>query len=66
MQVLLKRGDCSIHHADTIHRSQANTSANPRRGLLLAYQSVRCKVDQQGMARHQQAIKQMYARMASE
>ena len=66
LPVLLKRGDCSIHHADMIHRSLANTSANPRRGLLLAYESVRCEVDEEGVARYQAAVKQMYDRIASQ
>jgi len=63
--ILLKPGDCSIHHADTIHRSLANSSAEPRRGLLLAYQSVHCQVDQEGVKRYQAAVKQMYDRSAS-
>ena len=65
MAVLLKRGDCSIHHADTIHRSLANSSAKPRRGLLLAYDSIRCEVDQAGFARYQAAVKEMSDRIAS-
>ena len=66
VKLLLKPGDCSIHHADTIHRSQANTSPKSRRGLLLAYQSVRCRVDQKAMVRHQQIVRDMRAGLTRE
>ena len=63
--VLLKRGDCSIHHVDTIHSSLANTSDHPRRGFLVAYQSIRCEVDSAGMASHHKIVAEMHATIAA-
>ena len=62
--VLLGRGDCSIHHVDTIHSSLANKSDHPRRGFLLTYQSVRCEVDPVGLTRHQKIVDEMHAKIS--
>lgn len=51
--ILLKRGDCSIHHCNTIHRSTTNTSECSRRGLLLFVRTTRCIVDQQVKDRYE-------------
>lgn len=35
----LSRGSCVLHHCLTVHRSEANTSLQPRRGLTFVYMS---------------------------
>ena len=42
---LLKRGDASIHHILTPHRSGANTTDRHRRGIVLNYQGVNAKTN---------------------
>lgn len=35
----VRRGSCILHHCLTVHRSDANRSASPRRGLIYVYMS---------------------------
>lgn len=35
----VRRGACVLHHCLTVHRSEPNRSAQPRRGLIYAYMS---------------------------
>jgi ectoine hydroxylase-related dioxygenase (phytanoyl-CoA dioxygenase family) len=37
--VEVRRGSCVLHHCLTAHRSEANRSARPRRGLIFVYMS---------------------------
>ena len=50
--MLLKRGDASVHHCLTLHRSEPNTSDRPRRGLLFVYRSEQAVLDAAGFARY--------------
>jgi phytanoyl-CoA hydroxylase len=43
----VKRGSCILHHCLTVHRSDANRSANPRRGLIYVYMSERVQLTDQ-------------------
>jgi ectoine hydroxylase-related dioxygenase (phytanoyl-CoA dioxygenase family) len=40
----VKRGSCILHHCLTVHRSDANLSASPRRGLIYVYMSDRVRL----------------------
>jgi phytanoyl-CoA hydroxylase len=40
----VKRGSCILHHCLTVHRSEANRSASPRRGLIYVYMSERVQL----------------------
>ena len=40
----VKRGSCILHHCLTVHRSDANRSASPRRGLIYVYMSERVRL----------------------
>jgi phytanoyl-CoA hydroxylase len=40
----VKRGSCILHHCLTVHRSDANRSATPRRGLIYVYMSERVQL----------------------
>lgn len=52
-------GDLLVHHALTIHRADANTSATrTRRALGLIYYSERAKVDEVAHAAYQQRLKE--------
>lgn len=42
--VEVKRGSCILHHCLTVHRSEPNRSARPRRGLIYVYMSPRVRV----------------------
>ena len=44
--VELRRGGASVHHCNLFHASHPNCSHNNRRGLVLFYHSVHCKVDE--------------------
>lgn len=40
----VRRGSCILHHCLTVHRSEPNRSANPRRGLVYVYMSDRVRL----------------------
>lgn len=40
----VKRGSCVLHHCLTVHRSEPNTSPQPRRGLTYVYMSPHVKL----------------------
>ena len=61
--LIVKRGNCSIHHCRTIHRSLPNTSARSRRALLMFARSVASEVDQECLARYHAIRQQMYDRI---
>lgn len=63
VSLIVKRGDCSIHHCGTIHRSLPNTSVRARRALLMFARSVACDVDQECLARYHSNRQQMYDRI---
>jgi len=42
--VEVRRGSCILHHCLTVHRSEPNRSANPRRGLIYVYMSDRVQL----------------------
>jgi phytanoyl-CoA hydroxylase len=54
---VLSRGDAMLHHCCLLHRSEANRSERPRRGLLFVFKGAHCRVDEAGMARYTAAAK---------
>ena len=42
--VEVRRGSCILHHCLTVHRSEPNRSAKPRRGLIYVYMSNRVQL----------------------
>jgi len=42
--VEVRRGSCILHHSLTVHRSEANKSEKPRRGLIYVYMSENVKL----------------------
>jgi len=42
--VEVRRGSCILHHCLTVHRSEANKSPTPRRGLIFVYMSDRVRL----------------------
>ena len=42
--VEVRRGSVILHHSLTVHRSEANQSDKPRRGLIYVYMSERVRV----------------------
>jgi phytanoyl-CoA hydroxylase len=50
--VQLRRGDASVHHCLTLHRSEPNRSDRPRRGLLLVYRSADAVLDRERFSRY--------------
>lgn len=42
--VEVRRGSCVLHHCLTVHRSEPNQSAHPRRGLIYVYMSPRVEL----------------------
>ena len=54
---LLAPGDAMLHHCCLLHRSEANTSHQPRRGLLIVYKAAHCRIDRPGLRRYQAAAR---------
>ena len=50
--VEVRRGSCILHHCLTVHRSEANRSPNPRRGLIYVYMSDRVRVTDPSRLKH--------------
>jgi ectoine hydroxylase-related dioxygenase (phytanoyl-CoA dioxygenase family) len=61
---ILRPGDAMLHHCCTLHRSEPNQSATPRRGLLIVYKAAHCNVDEAGMSRYLAALQAQRDRMA--
>ncbi len=61
VSICMKPGDVSIHHIQTVHRSEANRSDRSRRQLAFVYQSKLAKQDPDEVARHTQLLKAMHA-----
>ncbi|MAT16133.1 MAG: phytanoyl-CoA dioxygenase [Planctomyces sp.] len=57
----MQPGDVAIHHGDTIHRADANRSADRhRRSLALVFRGVSCQRDEVAFARYQETMKQQH------
>ena len=57
---LLRRGDASLHHFLTIHRSGPNLSARNRRGFVLDYKATSALINQETSRAHQAYKKQIF------
>ena len=57
---ILERGDATIHHFLTAHRSGPNTTDNNRRGFVLDYGSQDAKLDEQAYAEQEAYKEQIY------
>lgn len=60
--IAARPGDLLVHHSLTIHRAEANASDRPRRALGLIYYSVDAKVDEEGHAAYQRAIREEWSK----
>ena len=57
---LLKRGDASVHHFLTAHRSGPNRTDHHRRGVILNYKGENSNLDSEVQARHEAYKNQVY------
>ena len=57
---LLRRGDASIHHFLTIHRSGPNITDRNRRGFVLDYKAKNALVNQETAREHQEYKEQIF------
>ncbi len=48
----LRRGDASLHHCSTYHSSHPNRSDKARRGLVMFYRAVHCRIDAEAANRY--------------
>ena len=62
VQPTLEIGDVAVHHGLIIHFSEANTSNNPRRGLLLNYRRPDCKRDYNSYNQYLARLESIYGR----
>lgn len=53
---LLKRGDASVHHILTPHRSGSNKTDDNRRGIVLNYKGVNAKVNKERQKAHTEYV----------
>ena len=59
--VSLQPADAVVHHCEAIHRADANRSpTRHRRAFAIVYQGVSCKVDAEGRAKYEQALKNQH------
>lgn len=60
----LRPGDAVAHHANTIHRADANRSpARPRRAFAIVYKGVSCSRDEVAFARYQAELKRQHQQL---
>lgn len=65
--VKLNPGDASVHHANMIHRADANVSTERnRRAFAMVMHGESCEVDEEAMARHTATATQHVKEMSSE
>lgn len=60
VQLCMKPGDVSIHHVNTIHRSDPNRSPKPRRTIGLGYCSSLAKRDEAAWAQYHADLKKLH------
>jgi phytanoyl-CoA hydroxylase len=65
VQLCMQPGDICLHHVNTIHYSDANTSPKSRRQLAIGYQTTRAKLDETGWAKYQAELKTLLAENAA-
>ena len=60
-RIHLQPGDVVAHHGNTIHRADANASANRnRRAFAMVLKGVSCRRDEEAFSRYQAALKQQH------
>ena len=57
---LLRRGDASIHHFLTAHRSGPNSTDRHRRGFVINYKGENAKINPEIQARHKTYKNRVY------
>ncbi|MCE9527171.1 MAG: phytanoyl-CoA dioxygenase family protein, partial [Planctomycetales bacterium] len=61
VRIHLQPGDVVAHHGNTIHRAEANTSANRnRRAFAMVLKGVSCRRDEEAFSRYEAALKQQH------
>lgn len=64
VQIHLEPGDVTVHHGWTIHRAEPNRSTvRHRRSFAMVFKGVSCQVDQAGINRYYENLKQQHAEM---
>jgi phytanoyl-CoA hydroxylase len=64
VQVHLQPGDVAVHHGNTIHRAEPNTSATRhRRAFAMVFKGVSCRRDEEAHARYLAAAKAQHQEM---
>jgi phytanoyl-CoA hydroxylase len=65
--VKLNPGDASVHHANTIHRADANVSTERnRRAFAMVMRGGSCEIDEEALARHTALAEQHVKELSSE
>lgn len=60
VQLCMTPGDVALHHTNTIHRSEGNTTDRSRRQLGVQYYSSRAKRDEESWARYQEELQKLH------
>lgn len=60
VQLCMKPGDISLHHVNTIHRSDPNRSAHSRRTIGLGYQSSEARRDEAAWAAYHADLEKLH------
>jgi phytanoyl-CoA hydroxylase len=60
VSLCMQPGDVAIHHINTIHLSERNTSSNHRRQLGMAYRSSRAQRDEEGYQRYLSDLERLH------
>lgn len=64
VKVHLQPGDVTVHHGDTIHRAEANTSkTRNRRAFAMVIKGKSCQLDQDAFQRYTDAVKKQHEQM---
>lgn len=64
VEIHLQPGDVVVHHGETIHRAEANTSATRhRRAFATVFRGASCRRDPEAYARYEAALKEQHQSM---
>ncbi len=65
--VTLQPGDLAIHHCETVHRADPNTSATRhRRAFAMVFNGQSCRIDQSALSRHEATVRKQHESMGLE
>jgi len=59
--VCLQPGDLAVHHSETIHRADPNTSdTRDRRAFAMVFQGASCRKDEEALRRHEADVRRQH------